>query len=329
MNRILGQIISEKQENLYTICKILSYGKDKNTSQITYALQSEGIYLDKDSNILYKYLKKLIEMELIEEVKDKEKVNKKVKYYKLITEYHVISPPKISKENTPYLVSLQKTLNKYKNLPINDFVADLIKKSSLEIDSNDFLIIDFETPDSYEGNDHLDFFYYKIEDCETVKFNYKKFEWDAEKETILKPYLLKEHNKRWYVIGQRENKEDYVTYPLDRIESVDIHFEGEVFGRDPSFDPFKRWEHSIGIFTGEPSEVSFELMDTEKMKNIDFLITSKIHKSQKETRIDNHWLKVNLNVLISYELVREIRKLGTHNLREIMPKELDIMIREL
>lgn len=327
MNRILAQIIPEKQENLYTICKILSYGGEKNTSQITYALQSEGIYLKKDSNVLYKYLKKLIEMELIEEVEDENKINKKVKYYALKREYHIFSPPKISQHNTPFLVSLQKTLNKYKKLPLNDYIEDLVKKSSLTIDNNDFLIIDFETPDSYKGNDHLDFFYYKIADCETAKFKYKKFEWSVAKEFILKPYLLKEHNKRWYVIGQRGNKEDYGTYPLDRIESVDIQFE-EDFVRDPSFNPYNRWEHSMGIFTGEPSKVSFELKDTENMKNIDFLITSKIHKSQKESMIDDHWLKVELNVSISYELVREIRKLGIHNLRNIDPKKLDIMIRE-
>lgn len=327
MNQILEQIIPEKQAILYKICKILSYGGKKTTAQITYALESQGTFLDKDSNVLYKYLKKLIDMELIEEVKDKEKVNIKVKHYALKREYHVISPPKISQVNTPFLVSLQKTLNKYKNLPINNFIEDLVKKSSITIDDNDFMVIDFETPDSYQGNENLDFFYHKIADCETAKFKYKKFEWDAAKEIVIKPYLLKEHNKRWYLIGKSGNEEDYRTYSLDRVECVDIHFE-ENFERDLSFDPYNRWEHSIGIFTGEPSEVSFELKETKKMKNIDFLKTSKIHKSQKEYMIDDHWLRVELKVLISYELVREIRKLGIHNLRKIEPNELDVMIRE-
>ena len=327
MNKILSQIISEKQQNLFTICKILSYGKSKSASEINFHLGKGGIYLHQKSHVLYKYLSQLLEMELIEIVE----VVKKKKFYALKREYHVDAPVNVSEHDTPALISLQKTLNKYQNLPINDFVDGLIKKSKIEINESAFMIIDFETPDNYVGHEHLDFFYWKIDECETVKFNYKKFEDEVGKEVLLKPYLLKEHNKRWYLVGQWPHKQNsdnkFVTYPLDRIISVDHIYDGKNFKRDSTFNPIERWKNSVGIFTGDPSKVSFEVSDSE-MNNVDFLKTSKIHSSQKEIKIDDSWLKVELNVLISFELVREIRKLGVHNLRNITPKELDQMIRK-
>ena len=64
------------------------------------------------------------------------------------------------------------------------------------------------------------------------------------------------------------------------------------------------------------------------MKNIDFLRTAKIHGTQKNEDLDGTWCKVSLRVYPSYELVREIRKLGIHNHREILPKKLDDLLKK-
>ena len=49
----------------------------------------------------------------------------------------------------------------------------------------------FETPDNYVGHEHLDFFYWKIDECETVKFNYKKFEDEVGKEVLIETLFVK------------------------------------------------------------------------------------------------------------------------------------------
>ena len=323
MNKLLSLILSQstKQENLFTICKILSYGGPKNTFQITESLERADVYLDKNSNVLYKYLKKLLDLEIIEI----RKVEKKVKFYELKRDFQLDAMSSIANRDGHFLLSLKKTLSRYKNFPFNDFIDDIIKNSHIENDADNFLIIDFESPDNYTGNKFLDFFYYKILDCDMAKFNYQKFEANKPKEIILKPYLIKEYNKRWYVIGQKESDNDFLTFPLDRIQSVNNVF-SNYFERDCNFEPKEFWKHSLGIFRGDPSKVSFEVKDT-KMKNIDFLKTAKIHSSQKEIMIDDQWMRVELEVFPSYELVREIRKLGVHNIRNIQPDNLNKMIR--
>ena len=324
MNKLLHKIImqSDKQENLLAICKVLMNG-EKSTVQIKNALQNQyNIYLDSNSNVLYKYLKKLLEAEII----NVSRVESRVKYYSINTDYELDYLAGVETHDQHYLISMQKTLSRYSNFPINDFIEALIKNSEVDHSNQDYLIVDFDIPYEYGGNNFLDIFYWKIADCETVKFNYQRFEDERPIEVELKPYLIKEYNKRWYLVGQKKSSDIYLTYPLDRIVSIVENFEGATFKRDASFNPSTMWEHSIGIFRGEPSSVSFEVKDS-KMKNIDFLRTAKIHSSQQEIKIDDQWMKIELEVFPSYELVREIRKLGVHNLRNISPDHLNDMVR--
>jgi proteasome accessory factor B len=146
-------------------------------------------------------------------------------------------------------------------------------------------------------------------------------------EVELEPYLLKEHNKRWYLIGKIPMKQNdntnYLTYALDRIVSIHWEKPSREFIRDQSFNPEIYWEHSVGLFRGEPKKVTFQLKN-DFMNNIDFIKTSPIHKSQKITKIDEQWIEVELFIYPSYELVRELRKFGVNNIRNLKPESIQI-----
>jgi predicted DNA-binding transcriptional regulator YafY len=324
MKGIIDLLMTDKQVIHYKICKYLSAaGEDgKSTKDIFEALSKNGIDLNRQSSVLYKYMNTLVEQNIVGH-----KPKGKTKYYTLKKEYSIIELMTPNPKDAPVLLGMQKALEKYKNLPIYGELDSLIEKYKLRSMDIGFRAIDFETAEEYEGVEYLDRIHGAIVDQETIQFDYQRFEENQPKQVLLEPYLLKEHNRRWYVVGTKPGGSEYKAWPLDRVKGFDWAFEGPDFKRDPGFNPDTHWADSIGIFRGKPEKVSFELRDSE-IKNIDFVRTAKIHRTQKIEEIDGKWCKVTLTVFPSYELVREIRKLGIHNLRNVKPKKLDDMLRK-
>ena len=99
---------------------------------------------------------------------------------------------------------------------------------------------------------------------------------------ILHPYLLKEHNNRWYVIGWDENEMDIRTFGLDRlksIEPVDNPY------RKSDFDPKEYFKYTIGITAPQSKPQKIKIEFTKQQAQ--YIITQPIHPSQhmvKETK---------------------------------------------
>lgn len=323
MDGILKTILNERQLILIAICRYMSLdSREKTTHEIFSALALKGIELNSKSSVLYKYLRFLEKKGLIQV-----KMKGKTKYFS-ITGQNDYEQIKIGKEDIPFLEILKKSLENYSNLPLTDELNQLIQKNKQLKDFDfDFKAIELDSTHNHIHSQYLSFFYYRILDSETVNFQYKKFENSRSKEVELEPYLLKEHNKRWYLIGKKVTKQNddpnYLTFSLDRIASINWEKPSREFIRDRSFNPEIYWEHSIGLFRGEPKKVTFQLKN-DFMNNIDFIKTSPIHKSQKITKIDEQWIEVELFIYPSYELVRELRKFGVNNIRNLKPETIQL-----
>jgi hypothetical protein len=323
MDGVLNTILNERQLILIAICRYLALdAREKTAHDIFSALTLKGLELNSKSSVLYKYLRFLEKKELV-----RVKIKGKTKYFSIASQndYEQI---KIGKEDIPFLEILKKSLENYSNLPLTDELNQLIQKSKQfkDFDFN-FKAIELDSTHNHIHSQYLSFFYYRILDSETVNFHYKKFENSMSQEVELEPYLLKEHNKRWYLIGKIPMKQNdntnYLTYALDRIVSIHWEKPSREFIRDQSFNPEIYWEHSVGLFRGEPKKVTFQLKN-DFMNNIDFIKTSPIHKSQKITKIDEQWIEVELFIYPSYELVRELRKFGVNNIRNLKPESIQI-----
>lgn len=251
----------------------------------------------------------------------------------------------IDKRHAPQLLQWQKMFEKYSFLPIfGDIGIFIDENQSKFLDYfNDeipetYLISDFETVQEDSGVKFIGKFYEAIEICEAISFRYKGFEGDVAKSIMhFMPYILKEHNKRWYVVGQIEGGEGFRPFPLDRITELLDEDESE-FVREP-FDPDTHWKNSIGIYTGwkdeegnyqsEPIKITFEVKDGEvvtdgvkPITNIPYLKTVQIHTSQILVEHKDGYARVSLTTYPNADLVRVLRALGQHNLRNIKPEFL-------
>ena len=244
------------------------------------------------------------------------------------------------------------TFNKYKGLPFITELEDvmgmnlqdaLIEQDLIEEDLRPY--IDFETSDRiYSGlglnaytsditatvAENLAVFYGVISATnETVEFEYRSFQKDKlEMISHAEPWLLKEHNKRWYLIAFCNGS--LRPFSLDRILKLTDGFQSRPYKIPETFDPVKHWKDCIGIYWDEKKgvqEVSFELKNGPKYNNVKYLISLPMHSSQKSIRLDGEWTRFEYKIHIGPEVVRQIRQWGLENLRNIQPEWLDEDVR--
>ena len=152
-----------------------------------------------------------------------------------------------------------------------------------------------------------------------------------EKVSDIEPYLLKEHNKRWYLIAFDPYMNGIRPFSLDRIIEITHNFASRQYRIPASFDPKNHWKDCIGIYThpeGKVSDVSFDLKNGPKYNNVNYLISLPMHTSQKAIKVDEIWTRFEYKIQIGPEVVRQIRQWGLDNVRNILPEELDDDVRK-
>lgn len=203
-----------------------------------------------------------------------------------------------------------KTLMQFKNVELFrqfgsaiDKIVDHVAVSQDE-DAQEF--IQFETAVADGGNEFLPPILEAIKMKRFVTFDYASFVSGELKPRKVLPLLLKQYRNRWYLISFDDDKQDYITYALDRIE--DFNVSKETASQPVDFDPDNYFKHAVGITSGnaQPETVLLRV-GTVAAKYLDSL---PIHPSQKVKEVNDDHFVFHLTVSITEELIREILSYG-------------------
>ncbi len=155
-----------------------------------------------------------------------------------------------------------------------------------------------------------------------VRFLHTKFQGGKERHYNLKPYLLREYQNRWYLVGKIAGKHTYWHFGLDRIQHLEVLT--ETFEPDPDFRPAEIYDHIIGVsyHSGrKPEKVVLEFTENQG----EYVKTLPLHPSQvilneDETanpsfgegeKVNNEQdLRIALYVIPNYELEEQILRHG-------------------
>ena len=205
-------------------------------------------------------------------------------------------------------------------------------------------IISFSTNDYLKGKDYLGTLFTLIANKKVVDVEYEPF--SGTPRTIrLHPYLLKQYNDRWYLIGTPLasdefpfRKDFYVNLALDRIQSVSA-VEGEEYV-DCSEDFEERFEDIIGVTWLEEEEMT-EIVLAVKDSFTGYIDTKPLHGSQMkysaEQQVSLHEKYTSLEGYTFYRLYlkpnRELINTIYRNIDNMLPVTPDrimkMMVREL
>ena len=148
---------------------------------------------------------------------------------------------------------------------------------------------------------------------------YRKFLDSTERKVIISPYLLKEYNRRWYIVGGAYDTNRILNFALDRLVEIEVKA-GYTF-KPCETDLEERFEEIIGVTFNEDApltQILFWVSDAIK----GYIHTKPIHGSQIHIKGDR---ADKLHVLYSqlqsgdfltiecrenFELIRELTAWG-------------------
>ena len=183
-------------------------------------------------------------------------------------------------DNFEWLHDLQDKLNDKRSFGRGEYDLD---------DREGRRIISFSANEYLAGKDYLGMLFSLISNKKVVDVAYQPF---GQEERVIRlyPYLLKQYNDRWYLIGtplgteQKEYRKDfYVNLPLDRMNSIQA-VEGVEFVECED-DLEERYEDIIGLtyYEDEPAQ---DVILAVKESFCGYVETSPLHGSQMRLRAD-------------------------------------------
>jgi predicted DNA-binding transcriptional regulator YafY len=153
-----------------------------------------------------------------------------------------------------------------------------------------------------------------------IQLAYHTFGSEEIRKVHLSPYLLKEYNRRWYLIASPFDCDKILTFALDRINSFELDFNHTYKSAPEDFT--ERYEDIIGVTFYEDRPVErITFWVSEKSK--DYVETKPIHSSmrilkgqsaeklqQTYSNLPASGMFCTIDCIENYELIRELTLYG-------------------
>jgi predicted DNA-binding transcriptional regulator YafY len=224
-----------------------------------------------------------------------------------------ISELSLAEEEWNALRFSAQLLFQYREVPIfSDFrnaIERINTRFALGLDTDEPEVnrfVQFETSNASNGQLWIDLIFSAIRSRRAVVFKYDNIYKKKISAYQLDPYLLREHRNRWYMIGWSEERQDYLTFALDRIIELNVTDDPQKLKKD--FHSGEFFQHATGIMEGTGKPVNVELAvngPAGKLLLLEPLHRSQVLISQKEDNI-----KVSLQVLVNEEFMLRLLGLG-------------------
>jgi predicted DNA-binding transcriptional regulator YafY len=160
----------------------------------------------------------------------------------------------------------------------------------------------FESIGNLKGIDNLKSLFQAIKNKRIITFTHLSFNTGKTKNYSLKPYLLREYQNRWYIIGLIGNSNKFITFGIDRIENLEV--KTDTFKPNIKLDPAQLFDNIIGLVYSYNKLQKIILSFTPIQGN--YIKTLPLHKSQKILADNDKELRIELNIIPNYEFKQKI-----------------------
>ena len=155
-----------------------------------------------------------------------------------------------------------------------------------------------------------------------IRLTYKAYG-KEEQTCIMHPYLLKQYNDRWYLVGQNDGYDTFSNRAIDRIVKVE---EANVEYKGTGVDFEEYYEYTIGV-TFEPGDPVEDIVLKVDPQRYNYIRSKPLHWTQTELHElsddDHKYVRLKLRVnreltalLLSYG--RDVEVVSPATLREMM-----------
>jgi chromosome segregation and condensation protein ScpB len=146
-------------------------------------------------------------------------------------------------------------------------------------------IIQFDTRPDYAGAKYLAEILEAIKGETVITFDYQPFVHSQPMNIVLHPYLLKEYNNRWFVVGLPEHLRlqrlyEFHVYGLERVKGKIKPFTKTEYYRHYTFDTATYYKNVVGVTIpkgGKPETITLRF----KIPRAFYVQTNPLHPSQR------------------------------------------------
>lgn len=139
-----------------------------------------------------------------------------------------------------------------------------------------------------------------------ISFTHYNFQTEKENKYVLHPYLLKQYQNRWYVVGKTTAYSSIQSFGLDRI--YDFKITSEKITYTLNNEENNIFKNTIGLTYDNESEflvLEFRYPQAHYVKTLPW------HESQETLKDDGKLLVIKLNLVINFELKQKILSFGS------------------
>jgi len=161
------------------------------------------------------------------------------------------------------------------------------------------------------GAIHLPEIIQAIELSFKLVISYEKFNDSISTERMISPLIVKENNKRWYLLAEDISKGELRVFALDRITDLAIVFE-KYHNRFHKEEVKCKWLHSVGITYPKSGEQAIHVKLQFDEKLAPYVRSLPWHDSQEIVKNNEDSFIISLEVLIDDYLINKILSCVSH-----------------
>ena len=241
---------------------------------------------------------------------ERERDGKKIFYRYKDKNFSIKNSP-LSTVESDNIKSALSILSRFKGLPQFEWVNELIPilNDKLGFTNESKQVIYFDTNIDYEGISYIEPIFNAISNNRVLEIEYQDFKNPLSYKIILHPYVLKQYNNRWFVLGlNADNNISSWNMALDRIQSIN-EIDSKYIETDIDWD----------------DDYFYDIVGVTRIKDVDiqkivlqfsselapYIQTKPIHPTQTRPKfLESGEMVISIKVIPNYELERLILSYG-------------------
>jgi len=243
------------------------------------------------------------------------------KYYTYEDKDYSIMKNSLSSQDLDKLSDIVKLLKQFKGFDYFEDIGAMVGRLEgkiLQQKNQTQAFIDFEKNELLKGLEWIDPLLKAIKNRTCLNIHYQSFKAKEASTFPVHPYLLKEYRNRWFLLCKTGDRNGVTIYALDRMQAVEENLLAEY--TEAEIDVIHFFDDVIGV-TKTLGALPISIVLQIDQENMPYVLTKPLHSSQQILQKDETGMTIRIDVVVNYELEREIMGFGEH-MKVLAPKFL-------
>lgn len=244
------------------------------------------------------------------------------KYYKYEEADYSIKKIPLTENDMQILSETVAMLKQFKDFSLFAELGGIIQRLEDKVyteQTQETSIIHLDKNENLKGLAFLDQLYQAILKKRVLRIRYQSFSARQPNDFFFYPFILKEYNNRWFLVGKKTKSRELLTLALDRL--IKVEEEDSIPYLNERFDGDAYYKNTIGVTVLAERHLQTIVLKVDK-RNAPYVLTKPFHASQQVLeQLEDGSVFIQLRLHLNLELERVLLGFGS-SIEVIKPRVL-------